>query len=191
MNKYQIELTSGVVVEVTPATPALNARVEQQAMTKFPFDTTPFERTVEGTAFTDDKKVVDRESTEFQVAAMQIISERNTWRENRLIEALVKPVGVTKDELIQAYKDDLPALRDIANDHDSTDWFATLKYCLIATREDNKAITQALHYKLPVKEAEIDEALGIFRHVVQRAYMAQPETNQNGSGNESTANGQW
>lgn len=166
----EFTLDSGEVVWVRPLSFQLRQALFEKAEKRFPYpDPVPFEKKVdpERTAIPGAEMTIPADQNpEYQTLKRKVDIERMGWITDQIILLSCEfPAG--KDTLIARYAERLNALGEVI-DLSGDAWADTFNYCLIGSSADRQNIINAAESNLQLTEAEVRDALRIFRPVLRR-----------------------
>lgn len=172
-----IEIEWGRTVYVTPLSAFAARAISQRALEKFPDpDPTPFEKPLPD-AVIEGEVLPATNDPEYVALVTDTRNKRNLYIHAAIL-AMTQIEGVSRDELIGAYKEQLTVLRTFG-ELPEDDYVAALR-TFVLKPADYAAIVLAATNKMPLSQGEILDGLRIFRPVLQRR-------DADGSGGEASA----
>lgn len=166
--RFELLMDSGEIVRVAPLSIYVVRALQDKAEELFPFpDKTKYEKPV------DTKKAIEpgqmipaSENPEYRKLYDEAAENQQRYVSDRSIDLSVEP-ALGREVMIEKYKDRIAQMRDMMTLPDDA-WSATLRFCVIGSRQDYTRIATAIMGQALPKEEEILDGMRIFRCYVRK-----------------------
>lgn len=167
MNKsiIRVELSTGVVLNVTPVSNTMVAMLREQAKEVHPDpDGRPFLKEIPK-AFGGETWIVDTSDRVYIAYKNIALQKQVDWAEQKLLTVACDCEA--KSSVIAMYWREIKAIyalrgADVPQDKDEL-WNVALTHFVVANPDDREVVSKAIRWRLPVTEEEITEQVKYFR----------------------------
>lgn len=169
----ELTLDSGIIVQLMPLSQrhiaaAINASHERYPMP----DKKAFEEVITEGAIPGGVSTPAEENPDYIALVNECYANRQNYQFSALFDMGTHfPQFDRRTEIIAFFRDELDVMRKHIELPDDP-WEATWRFCILRTTDDENNVLNALMNKLPVTEAEVLDAMRIFRPKISKSPAA-------------------
>lgn len=159
----EIELTTGVILWVTPVSNTTIRMLRESAKKHHPDpDTRPFLKPVPN-ALNPKEVFIDTDNPTYRMLYNLALRAQLDWVETELVALCCD--SPQRDELMRLYEGELRLLENHFDDLERIfdKWREVLTNFVVVHPEDRKLVDDAIKWRLPVTEAEVEAQVAYFR----------------------------
>lgn len=168
MKRFELLMDSGEYVRVQPLSIYLVRALRDKAEELFPFpDKTQYEKALDDAKAIEPGQVIPAEDNpEYQKLYDDAAAKQTQYTNDHCIALSVEPLQ-GREVMIAKYRDRVTQLRAIMTLPED-DWDATLRFCIMTSRDDFNKVTSAIMGNALPREECIVDSMRIFRCYVRQ-----------------------